>query len=84
MPKFEVISEVRLTTVDLVDAETMQEAVALVKQTSKEPLKATVENDEVIRITEIESFDPILTEIFETTDPRYLAELEKEFVLTST
>lgn len=82
MPKFEIISEVRLTTVDIVDAYSLAEAVDLVKTAPKEPLKATVEELEVIRITEIESFDPILTETFGTTDPRYLAELEKEFVLT--
>lgn len=82
MPKFEIISEVRITAVDLVEAETLQDAVVLVKQTSKEPFKSIVEDHEIIQLTEVESFDSAFIDQFGVQDPRYLAELEKEFVLT--
>ena len=84
MPKFVVQSQVTLNVVDLVEADSIESARELVlAEKSKEPIESTV-NEHIIRHAyEVDTFADELSVTFGTTDPRYLAELEKEFVLTS-
>ena len=84
MPKFVVQSQVTLNVVDLVEADSIESARELVlAEKSKEPIESTVNEHIVNHIYEVDTFADELSVTFGTTDPRYLAKLEKEFVLTS-
>ena len=84
MPKFVVQSQVTLNVVDLVEADSIESAREMVlAEKSKEPIESTVTEHLINHVYEVDTFADELSVTFGTSDPRYLAELEKEFVLTS-
>ena len=83
MPKFTIESFVTVKTLEIVEASDAESAADLVRSATLPPMKQEVVDHEITQIHEVESFDQTIVDAFNVSDPRYIAQIEKEFVLTS-
>lgn len=83
MPKFTIESFFTVKTLDIVEASDAESAADLVRSAPLLPMKQEVVDHEITQIAEVESFDQTIVDAFGVSDPRYIAQIEKEFVLTA-
>lgn len=83
MPKFTIESFVTVKTLDVVDAIDAESAVDLIRSATLLPMKQEIVEYEIAQIAEVESFEQTIVDAFGVSDPRYIAQIEKEFVLTA-